>query len=99
MTTLVVTYPARDGAQFDADYYIATHIPLVRHKWTQHGLVSARALIPEEVGPAYLAIALLEFADGAALDRSLASAEAADVFGDVANFTDIAPVAVRCSAR
>jgi uncharacterized protein (TIGR02118 family) len=99
VTTLAVTYPAQGSAKFDVDYYLATHMPLVRHKWTQHGLVSARALIPDEVGPAYLAIALLEFTDSAALDRSLASAEATDVFGDVANFTDIAPVAVRCSAR
>lgn len=99
MTTLVVTYPARDGARFDADYYVATHIALVREKWTQHGLTSARALMPDEVGPPYLAVALLEFADGAALDRSLASAEAAEVFGDVPVFTDISPVAMRCEAR
>ncbi|MES2291005.1 MAG: EthD family reductase [Pseudomonadota bacterium] len=99
MTTLVVTYPAKDGAAFDADYYTTTHIPLVREKWTQHGLTRARALMPEEVAPAYLAVAILDFADGAALDRSLASAEAADVFGDVAKFTDIAAVPLRCEDR
>lgn len=97
MTALVVTYPARDGAGFDADYYVATHIPLVRDKWTKYGLTSARAWMPDEVAPAYLAVAILEFADDAALNSALASAEAADVFGDVAKFTDIAPVAVRCS--
>ena len=99
MTTLVVTYPATEGARFDADYYAATHIPLMRDKWTQHGLTSARALMPEEVAPAYLAVAILDFADSAALDRALASAEAAEVFGDVAKFTDIAPVPLRCEDR
>lgn len=99
MTTFVVTYPASEGAKFDGFYYVAKHIPLVREKWTQHGLTKATPLMPEQPDAPYAAIALLEFADGAALDASLASAEAADVFGDVAAFTDIAPVAVRCEAR
>lgn len=99
MTTFVVTYPASDGATFDASYYVAKHIPLVREKWTQYGLTSATALMPDQPDPAYLAVAVLEFTDGAALDAALAAPEAADVFGDVAAFTDIAPVGVRCEAR
>lgn len=99
MTTFVVTYPVHDGAKFDADYYVAKHIPLVREKWTQYGLTGATALIPDQPGQPYAAVALLEFSDGAALDRSLASPEAADVFGDVPAFTDIAPVAVRTDAK
>lgn len=99
MTTFVVTYPVHDGAKFDADYYVTKHIPLVRDKWTQHGLTKATALIADQPGQPYAAVALLEFSDGAALDRSLASAEAADVFGDVPAFTDIAPVAVRTEVK
>lgn len=99
MTTFLVTYPLTDGAKFDVDYYVATHMPLVRDSWTRYGLTSATALIPEEATPAYAAVAVLDFADGAALDAALASPEAPAVFGDVANFTDIAPVAVRCAAR
>ncbi|GGE00532.1 hypothetical protein GCM10011529_03470 [Polymorphobacter glacialis] len=99
MTSFVVTYPVSDGTSFDADYYTATHIPLVREKWSQYGLTSATALIPVDPAAAYAAIAILEFADGAALDRAMTSPEAAEVFGDVAKFTTIAPVAVRCEAR
>lgn len=99
MTTFVVTYPVQDGAKFDADYYVASHIPLVREKWTQFGLTSATALMPDQPEPPYMAVAVLEFADGAALDAALGSAEAAEVFGDVPKFTDIAPVGVRCEAR
>lgn len=97
MTTLIVTYPTREGARFDTRYYLARHIPLVREKWMQHGLISARALLPDQESPAYLAVALLEFTDGTALDWALASPEAATIFGDVAAFTDIAPVALRCA--
>lgn len=99
MTTFVVTYPAQDGARFDADYYIATHVPLVREKWAQYGMIAITEHIADEPEPAYLMIAVLEFGSGAALDSALGSPEAADVFGDVPNFTSIAPVAVRCEAR
>ena len=99
MASFVVTYPPKDGARFDADYYVATHMPLVRDKWTQYGLVSATALMPDGPNPAFLAVALLEFANAAARERCLGSPEAADVFGDVPNFTDIAPVALACSAK
>ncbi|CAN5369413.1 EthD family reductase [soil metagenome] len=96
MTTFVVTYPVNDGTKFDRDYYIANHMPMVLEKWTKYGLSKATALLPDEPTPAYLAVALLEFKDGAALDRCLASPEAAEIFGDVPAFTDIAPVGVRC---
>jgi uncharacterized protein (TIGR02118 family) len=91
MATLLVTYPLVAGARFDADYYVATHIPLVREKWTAHGLVEAMALLPDQDAPAFAAVALLAFRDRAAIDAALASAEAGDVFGDLPNFTDIAP--------
>lgn len=97
MASLVVTYPAQDGARFDADYYVARHIPLVREEWTRHGLTGARALLPEGDTIAYLAVAILDFEDGAAIDRAMGSPEAATVFGDVAVFTDLAPVAQRCA--
>jgi uncharacterized protein (TIGR02118 family) len=99
MTTFLVTYPLTAGARFDTDYYVAQHMPLVRDSWTRHGLTGATALIPDEAMPAYAAVAALEFVDGAALDAALASPEAAAVFGDLAAFTDITPVAVRCAAR
>lgn len=99
MISFLVTYPRTDGAKFDLDYYLAHHIPLVRDSWTRYGLTKATALIPEDASPAYAAVAVLDFADGAALDAALASPEATAVFGDVALFTDIAPVAVRCAAR
>ncbi|MCP4029564.1 MAG: EthD family reductase [Sphingomonas sp.] len=99
MTTLLVTYPRTDSATFDLDAYLDRHLPLVRDSWTRYGLTRASAFIPEEPAPAYAAVAVLEFSDGAALDAALASPEAATVFGDVATFTDIAPVPLRCTAR
>lgn len=91
MATLVVTYPLTEGARFDAGYYAATHIPLVRAKWAAYGLVTATALLPDQDAPPFAAIALLVFTDRAAIEAALASPEAGAVFGDLPNFTDIAP--------
>jgi len=40
MPTLVVSYPVAEGTKFDAQYYVDTHIPLVRTCWTPYGLSS-----------------------------------------------------------
>lgn len=96
---LLVSYPARPGARFDHDYYLASHFPLVRAHWDPHGLIDAVALRGEDEEPANVAVALLTFRDAAARDAALASAEAATVFGDLANFTDIQPTAQRLAVR
>lgn len=96
MAVLVVTYPAVDGGRFDGNYYVSTHMPLVEEKWRPLGLTGARALLPVGDSPAYAAIAVIDFRDGAAIDRALGSPEAAEIFGDIANFTDLEPVAQRC---
>ncbi|MCU6454566.1 EthD family reductase [Sphingomonas sp. A2-49] len=92
---LLVSYPVTAGARFDRDYYVATHLPLVRDRWGPHGLIDATGMWPDDDAPAHVAVALLTFRDADARDAALASAEAAAVFGDLPNFTDIAPVAQR----
>ncbi|RVT93022.1 EthD family reductase [Sphingomonas crocodyli] len=91
MAKLVVTYPSTPNARFDADYYLATHIPLVRAKWAAHGLTDASALLPDQADAPFAAIALLAFRDKASIEAALGSVEAEAVFGDLPNFTDIAP--------
>ncbi|URW76337.1 EthD family reductase [Sphingomonas donggukensis] len=92
---LLVTYPATAGARFDHDYYRETHLPLVESALRPHGLTSAVALRPEAEAP-HLAVAILTFADAATRDAALGSPEAGPVFADIANFTDVAPVATPC---
>lgn len=94
---LMVSYPAADGATFDRDYYLSTHMPLVKEKWGPLGLADAVALFPDDDAPSAVAVAVLTFTDGAARDAAMGAPVAAEVFGDVANFTSIAPVAQRLS--
>ena len=97
MTVFTVLYPAVDGAKFDHAYYEATHIPLVRDAFTATGLTGVQILKGLAGGggtPApYLVIVNLTFRDAEALQASLGGPRAAEVMADVANFTDIQPIA------
>ncbi|UVL43271.1 EthD family reductase [Pseudomonas sp. B21-040] len=95
MATLIVSYPLTEGARFDREYYLSTHIPLARSAWGESGLQSAEALFPA-VGPQPLAgLVILRFNNQAGIDAALTSPRTAEVLGDVANFTNIAPVIFR----
>ncbi|MFD1786493.1 EthD family reductase [Sphingomonas floccifaciens] len=88
---LMVAYPAGDGAHFDRDYYVATHLPLVRRAFASQGLTDVAGYFPDASGD-LLAVAILTFTDAARRDSALASAEAAPVFADIANFTTASPI-------
>jgi uncharacterized protein (TIGR02118 family) len=94
MPTLVVSYPVGDGTQFDAQYYVETHIPLVDKCWTPYGLSSCEILLPEGDQPWHGGV-LLRFESSAAIDAALNGIETPKVLGDLPNFTNIAPVIYR----
>ena len=89
MILVSVMYPT--GAKFDTDYYLKTHMPLVKDRWGPHGLKSAQVLRgaakPDGSAPDYQMIALLTFGS---LDdfKAAGKAHGREVFADIANFTD-----------
>lgn len=97
MAVFTVLYPARDGAKFDHAYYNGTHIPLVKEAFTPSGLTGVQVLTGQAGGGGaaapFVAIVNLTFRDAAALQASLGGPRAPEVMADVANFTDIQPVA------
>lgn len=95
MATLIVSYPATEGATFDRDYYLSTHLQLAQSVWAEFGLESAETLFPAS-GPQPLAgMAILRFSDQAGIDAALSAPKTAEVIADATNFTDIAPVIFR----
>lgn len=94
---LFVAYPASEGTRFDRDYYVATHLPLVEQLWGPFGLTTAQGFFPREGGP-HEAVAVLSFADEAAIGAALASDATPGVLADLANFTDIEPLLQRGAA-
>jgi uncharacterized protein (TIGR02118 family) len=88
-----VIYQLQPGQKFDLEYYLETHIPLVRDRWGSFGLKGVQVLngtgSPAGPAPAIL-IALLDFESLQAFQNAV-EAHGAEVMGDVAKFTDTQP--------
>ena len=96
MTTISVIYPRSEGAAFDFDYYEATHLPLVAERWRGAGLLGVEALrgvgAPDGGPPPFFAIALIRFGSPDQFRAAATGEHAAEIMGDIANFTDVAPL-------
>ena len=95
MAHLVVSYPRHEGANFDADYYRNTHIPLVERAWGPAGMTGAQILWPADDSQPFAAMVVLSFADSTAIDAAMGSPATPEVLGDVPKFTNIQPVLYR----
>ncbi|WP_184714717.1 EthD family reductase [Caulobacter sp.] len=97
MAVFTVLYPAVEGAKFDETYYTEVHIPLAQEAFAPTGLIGVqilKGLSGAGGAPApYRMMVNLTFRDMAALQASLGGPRGAEVTADVANFTDIQPVA------
>jgi uncharacterized protein (TIGR02118 family) len=89
MIRVLVAYPRSEGTRFDADYYIATHMDLVRTKLP--GIVRAEADVALDDTQPYHAVAHMVFDSIESFGAAMGSPAAAEVIGDVVNYTDIAP--------
>ena len=87
MIRLSVYYPSTEGATFDHDYYVNSHVPLALSTW---GIASAE--IDKGIDGPYEAAVHFTFADQAAMGAALGSPGTGDVMADMANYTTIAPV-------
>jgi uncharacterized protein (TIGR02118 family) len=96
MVVVSVLYPATAGAKFDAAYYDATHIPMVKDAFTATGLTDVKVfhgLSAADGGPApFVAMAHLTFESPEALGASLGGPRGDEIRADVVNFTDIQPM-------
>lgn len=90
--SLQVAYPITDKTNFNMDYYLATHLPLVTELMGKH-ITSASASKGLAGGPdtppGFYVIATLTFADQAALDGAMAAS--GPVLADIPNFTNTQP--------
>jgi len=98
MTTLFVTYPGDADTRFDRDYYLTTHLPLVRAAWGPHGLQTAAAFFPPTDGAGTIAVCVCEFESDDALQAAFAAPQTAGVMADIPHFTNAVPVRSRAAA-
>ncbi|KAK7750301.1 hypothetical protein SLS62_007818 [Diatrype stigma] len=83
---LNVLYPKEAASDFDMDYYLHKHMPLVQKLWAPFGLKSWSVATTGEESGFYLQ-AVLIFESPEALEKMPTD----EVFGDVKNFTSITP--------
>ena len=91
MTTISVTYQRRPDAQFNHDYFAKVHLPLVKRLWGDYGMTGIEALLGNPDAP-FLAVALLTFSSEEAFNAAMKGEAAAEVLGDIPNYTNLQPV-------
>jgi len=99
MARLVIKYPNTGGANFDFDYYTATHIPLSQKLLAEFGMGHFEILRGEESvagdDPAFLCITQINFPSAEQIKAGLA-AHGDELKADFGNYTNIKPVVTIC---
>jgi uncharacterized protein (TIGR02118 family) len=96
MATLSVVYPREPGARFDYDYYQRSHLPLAGRRWSGAGMTGGEALLGKAAADGgespFFAIGILHFDSAEALQAAMTGEHAAEIIGDIRNFTDVQPI-------
>ena len=95
MITVNVLYPNKDGAKFDMNYYLTSHIPMVKRVLGSalKGVVVEQGLGGGAPGSRaeYSTLCHLRF-DSVEAFQSSFGPHAADIQKDIANYSSVAPV-------
>ena len=95
MIRVTVSYPNESGKKFDWDYYMSTHLALVREHLDSRGMTKME--IDKGISgpdpsapPAFIAVAHLTFSTVDEVHEAFKAA-ARQIMGDIPNYTDIQP--------
>ncbi|KAF7720256.1 EthD domain-containing protein [Penicillium ucsense] len=92
----VVAYPNEPDTEFNTDYYLKSHMPLVAKTWGPQGLKSWRVNKYEHdlagATSKYLITATLIWESEEAAKKAVAGEGAPVIFGDIPNFTNKSPI-------
>ena len=95
MIRISVLYPTSEGKKFDVDYYVKTHMKLVRDRLTSFGLVRTEVDkglaggAPGSPAP-YVAIGHVYFNALEGFQKGMGQ-HGKEIMADVANYTNIPP--------
>ena len=95
MVVVSVFYPLSDATSFDMDYYLNSHVPLVRRLLEPMGLRQTKVLRGTASGsggaPDFTVVVDLFFDDAESMGAALA-AHGPETQADIPNFTDATPI-------
>jgi uncharacterized protein (TIGR02118 family) len=94
---VTVIYPNEDDTKFDLDYYLKTHMPLVKSKWASYGLkgytVSEYQPGPDGAKPPYIVGCVLHWDNAEDLQKAMGASDCTEpIFGDIPNFCNKQPI-------
>jgi len=88
-TIVNVMYAAAAEADFNMDYYLSHHMPLVQKNWGPHGLESWTVGVLDKETSGYHVQAVLVFKDAEGFKEAMSGDK--DIMPDVSNFTSTKP--------
>jgi len=89
MIRILVLYPRSEGSTFDADYYVSTHMPLVKSTWGD--AVTGWAVDMGVADQPHHCVGHVTFTSMDAFGAAMGGPGAATVMGDIPNFTNVQP--------
>ena len=94
-----VLYPNDEGATFDMPYYLKTHMPLVKEKWSSFGLKGYTVVQaqpgPDGAKPQYSVQATLIWEKAEDVGKAMGDASSTgEIMGDIPKFSNKQPVFV-----
>ena len=94
MYKISINYPYSEDNYFDKDYYLKTHIPMVKDALSPLGLKQVEVVFGQAAimnkQPRFFAVANMYFEDIPSMGGALQS-KGAELTGDIKNFTDVIP--------
>jgi uncharacterized protein (TIGR02118 family) len=94
--TAIVLYPRKEGATFDKEYYLSTHMELCSKYWKPLGLKSYAVTELNADGP-YAYTVTLEWESHDAFGKATQDPNTKEIMEDVKNFSSETPVIVHGS--
>ncbi|KAG9188753.1 hypothetical protein G6011_07458 [Alternaria panax] len=92
--TIIALYPRKEGATFDKEYYLTTHMSLIKKHWGKHGLKSYAVSELGADGP-YSISSVTEFDSQEAIGKAMQDPGTKEIMEDVKNFSNEQPFFVR----
>jgi uncharacterized protein (TIGR02118 family) len=93
---ITVVFPNDADAQYDVTYYVDKHMPRILEEWAKYGVtgwnVREFAPGPDGAKPIYAFGSDVFWTSKDKLGEAFAGPEGAGIMGDVANFSNKAPV-------
>lgn len=94
--TITVLFPNEQDANYDKNYYVNHHMPLIEQHWKKYGVqswsVTDFSSGPDGANPVYTFGSVVTWESKEGVERAFQSPEVAEIMSDVPNFSNKQPV-------